>query len=107
MGEEAFRMLRLYLPRTQEILNRDFDVIVEDGMDAEHLKGEFHHWMAEAVVVEGIGFIMADDSSSFATSGRHTNWYLYPIGDVLPVTDVPEIYYQQHAYRVVPTPEHV
>ena len=105
MGEEAFRMLRLYLPRSEEILYNDFDVIVEDGMDASHLRPEFHVWMAKAIEEEGLGFIMADDSSSFATSGRHTSWYLYPIGDVLPVSDVAQIFREHHGYTVVPKPE--
>lgn len=102
MGEEAFRMLRLYLPRSEEVLHNNFDVIVEDGMDASHLTPLFHRWMAKAVEEKGLGFLMADDSSSFATSGRHTSWYLYPIGDILPVTDKPEIFYHYHAYTVVP-----
>ncbi len=106
MGEEAFRQLRLYLPRTEKVLYENFDVIVEDGMDASHLRQEFHHWMASAIEEEGLGFIMADDSSSFATSGRHTSWYLYPIGDVLPVSDVARILYQEDAYTVVPKEEY-
>jgi len=101
MGEEAFRMLRLYLPRTEDRLRQDFDVIVEDGMDAAHLPEHFHHWMKTTVEEEGLGFLMADDSSSFATSGRHTSWYLFPIGDVLPVTSVEQIFYPEHGYWIV------
>jgi len=101
MGKEAFRMLRLYLPRTEESLYQDFDIIVEDGMDAEDLPHDFHHWMKKAVQEKGLGFLMADDSSSFATSGRHTSWYLFPIADVLPVTDVPQIFYPEHAYHIL------
>jgi hypothetical protein len=106
MGEEAFRQLRLYLPRTERILHENFDVIIEDGMDASHLRGDFHRWMVSAIVEEGLGFLMADDSSSFATSGRHTSWYLYPIGDALPVSDNPEIFYFHLAYFIVPREEH-
>ncbi len=106
MGEEAFRQLRLYLPRTEEILYDNFDVIVEDGMDASHLRLDFHHWMVTAIREEGLGFIMADDSSSFATSGRHTSWYDYPIGDALPVTDIAQILRVEHSYRIVPKPEY-
>ena len=104
MGEEAFRQLRLYLPRTIDILRQNFDVIVEDGMDASHLRPEFHEWMPVVIEEDGLGFLMADDSSSFATSGRHTSWYLYPIGDILPVSDIAQILREQHGYRIVPTP---
>jgi len=95
-------MMRLYLPRTEETLYNEFDVIVEDGMDAGHLPDNFHHWMKKAIEEAGLGFIMADDSSSFATSGRHTSWYGFPIGDVLPVTDVAQIFREHHGYRIVP-----
>jgi hypothetical protein len=100
MGEEALRNLRLYLPRSYELLFENFDVILEDGMDAALLSDDFHHWMARGVQEEGMGFLMVDDSSSFA-SGRHTSWYLFPIGDVLPVTDAQEIWYPEHGYHVI------
>ncbi len=106
MGEEAFRSLRRYLPRTDQYLYENFDVIIEDGMDASHLRLEFHQWMKTGIQQQGMGFLMADDSSSFATSGRHTSWYLYPIGEVLPVTDIAQIYYEQHGYRVIVEPEY-
>jgi hypothetical protein len=106
MEEEAFRQLRLFLPRTERILYENFDVILEDGMDASHLPDHFHQWMAAGIEEQGMGFIMADDSSSFATSGRHTSWYLFPIGRILPVSDVAQILREQHGYRIVPAPEH-
>jgi hypothetical protein len=100
MGEEALRNMRLYLPRSERLLFDNYDVILEDGMDAGLLSDNFHHWMRKGVEKEGMGFLMADDSSSFA-SGRHTSWYLFPIGDVLPVTDVREIWYPRHGYHVI------
>jgi len=105
MGEEAFRSLRLYLPRTEKTLYDNFDVIVEDGMDASHLPHEFHKWVKKGVEKEGMGFLMADDSSSFATSGRHTSWYLFPIGDILPVTDVAQIFREEHGYHIAVDPK--
>jgi len=101
MGEEAFRCLRMYLPRSQRALYDNFDVVIEDGMDASHLRDEFQLWVVEGVENEGMGFLMADDSSSFATSGRHTSWYLHPIGDILPVNDKAGIYYEQHGFHIV------
>ncbi len=100
MGEEAVRNLRIYLPRTEDALYGSFDVILEDGMDAALLSDDFHHWMKRGVEEMGMGFLMADDSSSFA-SGRHTSWYLFPIGEVLPVTDVRAIWYPEHDYQIV------
>jgi len=101
MGEEAFRCLRMYLPRSQRALYDNFDVVIEDGMDASHLRDDFQNWVKEGVRNEGMGFLMADDSSSFATSGRHTSWYLHPIGDILPVDDKAAIYYEQHGFHII------
>jgi len=101
MGQEAFRCLRIYLPRSQRALYDNFDVVIEDGMDASHLRDEFQNWLKEGVCKEGMGFLMADDSSSFATSGSHTSWYLHPIGDILPVDDKPGIFYEVHGFHIV------
>jgi len=56
--------------------------------------------MKRGVEEIGMGFLMVDDSSSFA-SGRHTSWYLFPIGDVLPVDDVRAIWYPEHDYQII------
>jgi hypothetical protein len=102
MGPEAERNLRVYMPRSRQELLDKYDVIVEDGMDARDMPARFMTWMIEEINSSGIGFLMADDSSSFATSGSHTSWYETPIGDILPVNDLQGIYGPRERFRCLP-----
>jgi len=105
MGLEAYRNLRLYLPRSKQDLYNKFDVAVIDGMQSLDLQLPFQHWLAEGVQTKGINFVMADDSSSFGTSGSHPSWYIVPVGDILPVDDKPvggSPYGANEAFHVVP-----
>ncbi len=105
MGEEAFRMLRLYLPRSKNRFLDEFDVVAIGGMEALHLRPDFQAWLKEGMEQEGIGLVMSDDSSSFGTSGSHTSWYVVPLGDLLPVDDKPvggSPYGDEVAFHVVP-----
>ncbi len=102
---EAFRALRLYLPRSKEQFFANYDVVLIDGMDASHLRMDFQYWLLEGVTTKGMNFVMADDSSSFATSGTHTSWYLVPVGEILPVDGKPvggSPYGPREAFRIIP-----
>jgi len=103
MGEKAAqRNLRLYMPRSQEELREKYDVVVEDGMFATDMPPRFIRWLIDEMKSSGIGFLMADDSSSFATSGSHPSWYLTPIGDILPVNDKPGLYGPPEQFHCLP-----
>lgn len=105
MGKEAFRSLRLYLPRSKGTFYEKFDVVLIDGMEALHLRQDFQQWLVEGVRTKGLNFVMADDSASFGTSGSHTSWYVVPLGEILPVNDNPvrgSPYGDEHAFHIVP-----
>ncbi len=105
MGEEAFRMLRIYLPRSKERFHSEFDVVAIAGMEALHLRLDFQDWLGEGMEEEGMGFVMADDSSSFGTSGSHTSWLIVPLGELLPVNDKPvggSPYGKREAFHIIP-----
>ncbi len=105
LGDRAFRMLRLYLPRSKSRFFEEFDVVAIGGMEALHLRLDFQGWLKDGMEQEGMGFVMSDDSSSFGTSGSHTSWYLVPLGELLPVDDKPvggSPYGDEEAFHVVP-----
>jgi len=102
MGETADRNLRIYMPRTREQFVQSYDVVIEDGMFATDMPPNFIKWLIEEMQESGKGFLMADDSSSFATSGSHPSWYLTPIGDILPVNDKQGIYGPPEKFRCIP-----
>ncbi len=102
MGEDARRNLRIYMPRSRQELLDKYDIVVEDGMSATDMPAQFMRWLIEEMNSSGIGFLMADDSSSFATSGSHPSWYLTPIGEILPVDDRAGIYGPPEQFHCVP-----
>jgi hypothetical protein len=102
LGEEAARNLRVYMPRNRQELLDKYDVIVEDGMYATDMPQNFIQWLVEEMRDSGLGFLMADDSSSFATSGRHPSWYLTGIGDILPVDDKAGLFGPPEKFRCIP-----
>ena len=107
LGEEAKRNLRIYMPRSQQELLDKYDVIIEDGMYATDMPVNFIAWLTDGMEREGLGFLMADDSSSFATSGRHPSWYLTGIGDILPVDDTAGLFGPPEQFHCMPQiPDH-
>ncbi len=102
---DDMKALRIFLPRTRDALLQKFDVVLIDGMDAYDLRPKFQQWLVEGMETLGINFVMADDSSSFATSGTHTSWYNVLIGDIIPVDGKPiggSPYDEQVSFHVVP-----
>jgi len=102
MGPEADRNLRIYMPRNRQALVSKYDVVIEDGMFSTDMPATFIKWLIEEMENSGIGFLMADDSSSFATSGSHPSWYLTPIGDILPVFDKAGIFGPREQFHCLP-----
>ncbi len=84
---ETMRYYRLYLPRREEDLVRDMDVVCITGAFQYHL-GKFLFWTRDGVVGGGMGFVMADDPASFGGTdwrGVNNNWCKTVIGEILPV----------------------
>lgn len=102
IGKEAARNLRIYMPRSRQELLDKYDVVVEDGMFATDMPPLFMKWLIEEIRNTGIGFLMADDSSSFATSGSHPSWYRTPLGDILPVDDKAGLYGPSQQFHCIP-----
>ncbi len=90
------------MPRSRQELLDKYDVVVEDGMYATDMPPQFIKWLVEEIYNTGLGFLMADDSSSFATSGRHPSWYLTQIGDILPVDDTAGLFGPQQRFHCLP-----
>ncbi len=84
------RYYRLYLPRTEKRVRDNFDVICITAAQQHHIDGRFLRWSRNAVIDQGLGFLMADDPSSFGGVsgpwGQDLSWGETAIGDVLPVS---------------------
>jgi uncharacterized membrane protein len=83
------RFFRLYLPRTEERLLENFDVVIIAATQADYPSINFQSWLRDGVRDHGLGFLMADDPASFggAEHGLSLNpsWADTPVGEILSV----------------------
>ncbi len=108
VGElQVHRYYRLYLPRTEERVRDGFDVICLTGCYPNHLTDDFLAWTRAAVMDEGVGFLMADDPTSFGGRGGNPNWADTVLVDVIPVRCVKGLDWGERPFKVeVVFPDH-
>ncbi len=92
MGSERVRRsLRLYMPRTYAKLTGCFDVIYLCDSGAQSYAPTWLKWMADAVRVDGLGFVMSGGEESFAGHITYPSWGDTLVGDILPVYCFPQL----------------
>jgi len=89
---EMQRFMRIYLPRTQERLVQNYDLVIISALKANDISGAFEKWIKVGVTDYGLGLLMVDDPVSFgcvdAWNGVGSpSWMPTPVGQVLPVDD--------------------
>ena len=110
--KELQRMLRLYLPRSRKELDRKYDLILIDGVDAVNVRQDFLQWIVDLVRDSDLSFMMADSGSGWSFAGSGTDWYQTAIEPILTVDDVQGREaatpgYWQNNFQIVPVdPDH-
>lgn len=84
---EMRRMMRLYLPRTKDELDGNFDLVLMDGADAFDVRDEFLRWTTELVQNGNMSFVMSDAGSGWSFAGSGPSWYITSIEPILTVDD--------------------
>lgn len=85
--DEMRRMMRLYLPRTKDELEGEFDLVLMDGADAFDVRDEFLRWTTELVQNGNLSFVMSDAGSGWSFAGSGPSWYITSIEPILTVDD--------------------
>jgi len=86
--KDAQRYYRMYLPRSERDVRENVDVVCIAGAFQYQIGRRFLEWTRDAVIEDGVGFLMADDPASFGGTGWRgvqNNWAETPVGVVLPV----------------------
>jgi uncharacterized membrane protein len=78
------RAVRLYIPRTYRILAEGYDVLVLSDATLRVFNAYHVVWMADAVLDDGLGLVMAGGVESFHSGG----WDVTVVEDVLPVESI-------------------
>jgi len=105
--EEIRRSLRMYMPRSKEDLDRNFDLVMIDGVDAAHIRTDFLEWVVDLVQNGQLSFVMTDSGSGWGFAGSGTSWYITPVERILTVDDQPGREgavpsYASNAFKLVP-----
>ncbi len=108
VGElEVYRYYRLYLPRTEAKVRDGFDVICLTGCYPNHLTDDFLAWTRAAILEDGVGFLMADDPTSFGGRGGNPNWGHTIMVDVMPVRCVKGLDWGERSFKIeIVLPDH-
>lgn len=86
MGDEDVRRsLRTYMPRTYEKLVASYDVIHICDSGASSYTPTWLRWMADAVIADGLGFVMSGGAESFGGHLTQPPWGDTSVGEVLAV----------------------
>jgi uncharacterized membrane protein len=107
--ENMQRFLRLYLPRSEDDLLQNYDMLIVTGIRSDDLKMSFQRWAKKAVEEEGFGLMMADDATAFGTTATvfignpGQPWDTTPVGEALPVYQTEHVTYRDHFFKILPT----
>jgi uncharacterized membrane protein len=104
--ENMQRFLRLYLPRSEDNLIGNYDMLIITAIRSNDLKLDFQMWAKRAVEEHGFGLLMSDDPTSFGGSvtvwTTGPPWDDTPVGSILPVTQDEHVTYRDHNFRISP-----
>jgi len=103
--EQAAASLRMYLPRTEQMLKSQYDVIIIADARMPFFPARLQNWIKSGVIDSGQGFLMAGGPQSFGGSYDHPSWEASPVGDILPC-ECPRDFWplMGKPYHLVPVP---
>jgi len=82
--ETSRRLARIYMPRSYRDLVSNFDLVILE-IDTRAFTPEHHAWFRDAVLEEGLGFVMGGGSQGFGGNPPFTNWCETHVNAILPV----------------------
>jgi len=85
--EDAWRNMRIYMPRTYGLLVRDYDLLVTSDADRSVFRPEWIDWMTRSVTDGGLGleWLGSIQSTSFPS------WEATTLAGIAPVEPAPEL----------------
>ncbi len=86
--ENARRNLRMYMPRTYEILIDNYDVIISSDADKRVFASDWIHWISDSVVKDGFGILWLGSIMHEIFVG----WEGTTVAKILPATQAPGQY---------------
>lgn len=82
--ERSRRIARIYMPRTYAHLVENTDLMIIE-IDTRCFTLQNHIWFRDAVLEDGLGFLMGGGAMSFGANPPFTNWCETAVDEILPV----------------------
>ncbi len=82
--EYSKRLARIYMPRSYGDLVENTDLLIIE-VDTRAFTPENHAWFRDAVIDDGLGFVMGGGSQGFGANEPFTNWCETHVNEILPV----------------------
>ncbi len=70
-SETTERFMRIYMPRTEERMRTNFDLIMISDATVDNFPAKYFPWMVDSVVEEGLGFLTTGGSAMY---GGYESW---------------------------------
>ena len=87
------RFMRIYMPRTEERMKSDFDLILISDATVDNFPPRYFPWIINSVREEGLGFLTTGGSAMYGGRGSYPSWDGTTIVEVYAVSFAPyEIY---------------
>jgi uncharacterized membrane protein len=79
------RSMRMYMPRNQEIMTADYDVVGLDDTTYDAFPSQTIHWIAYGCIEDGLRLFMAGGFEAFGGGAGFGSWDNTVLREVLPV----------------------
>ncbi len=88
------RFMRIYMPRTEQRMKSDFDLIMISDATVDNFPVRYFPWMISAVRDEGLGFLTTGGSAMYGGRDQYASWDTCSIVEIYAVSFAPrEIYF--------------
>lgn len=82
---EAAASLRMYVPRTEQRMREEYDVVIIADAREPFFPPNIQAWIKNGVIDGGMGFLMGGGPQSFSGQGEaHPSWDPSAVADILP-----------------------
>jgi len=100
---EAAASLRMYVPRTEQRMREEYDVVIIADAREPFFPPNIQTWIKNGVIEGGMGFLMGGGPQSFSgQADSHPSWDPSPVADILPCKLTGEAWGLGSIYYLVP-----
>jgi len=87
------RFMRIYMPRTQDRMKSDFDLLMISDATVDNFPAKYFPWMISSVRDGGLGFLTTGGSAMYGGRDSYASWDSSTIVEVFAVTFAPKDIY--------------